>query len=365
MLVAVADASSCIDVRGVEQDHRHAAFRVPCVNQDWMGLGRTHQALGVDEVTSDPIARQTISAQVRRQLLRRIITGEMMPGSRVPSEQELSEKFQVARTSVREAIQGLLAVGAIERRGNRTCVAEFLPDVLVRAGNGEKPIVEQLFETRRLLEVPIFVLAAERSDRGDHAIVRALLDRFDEPLSLGGFRQLNREFHTIIASACGNPVVAELYRKVFNQLLQTAEFEAMVGDERMKTVMQRAVAEAIDGHREIGSAFVDNDPIAMKRAVVGHLDTVGRVLVLCWDPHPPLHPLRLTRMQVPCRPTRTTRPLLAMDPQDRWQDRHPPPHKLYREWINNDRRVRRIIDQMRAVAAKAAEIRLTQTDSEV
>lgn len=34
--------------------------------------------------------------------------------------------------------------------------------------------------------------------------------------------------------------------------------------------------------------------------------------------------------------------------------------KLYREWINNDRRMRRIIDRMRTVAAKAAEIRLTQ-----
>jgi hypothetical protein len=39
--------------------------------------------------------------------------------------------------------------------------------------------------------------------------------------------------------------------------------------------------------------------------------------------------------------------------------------KLYREWINNDRRLRRTIDQMRAVAAKAAEIRLTKTKPRV
>lgn len=35
--------------------------------------------------------------------------------------------------------------------------------------------------------------------------------------------------------------------------------------------------------------------------------------------------------------------------------------RLYREWITNDRRMRRTIDQMRTVAAKAAEIRLSQT----
>lgn len=39
--------------------------------------------------------------------------------------------------------------------------------------------------------------------------------------------------------------------------------------------------------------------------------------------------------------------------------------KLYREWITNDRQLRRIIDQMRTTAAKAAEIRLTQTPPQV
>lgn len=36
--------------------------------------------------------------------------------------------------------------------------------------------------------------------------------------------------------------------------------------------------------------------------------------------------------------------------------------KLYREWIANDRRLRRTIDQMRALAGKAAEIRLTHPE---
>ena len=35
--------------------------------------------------------------------------------------------------------------------------------------------------------------------------------------------------------------------------------------------------------------------------------------------------------------------------------------ELYRQWIANDRRMRNIIEQMRTVAAKAADIHLTQT----
>jgi DNA-binding transcriptional regulator YhcF (GntR family) len=141
-----------------------------------------------DPMTFDPISRQTVSAQIREQLLRRMTTGELAPGARVPSERELSEQFEVARTSVREAIQGLLSLGYIERRGNRSWVAERLPEVTVRGADDEKGFVRQLFETRRLLELPIFSLAAERSDDDDHA-AGLRCRRFDEPLTLEEFRR--------------------------------------------------------------------------------------------------------------------------------------------------------------------------------
>jgi GntR family transcriptional repressor for pyruvate dehydrogenase complex len=232
-----------------------------------------------EPMTFDPISRQTVSAQIREQLLRRIVTGELGPGARVPSERELSEQFEVARTSVREAIQGLLSLGYIERRGNRTWVAERLPEVSVRGGDDEKVFVRQLFETRRLLEVPIFSLAAERSDDDDHSAVAALMGRFDERLTLPEFRSLDREFHTLIASACGNPLLIELYGKVLDQLFRSSEFETLLSDERNSTVVRRIVADAIDGHRAIVAAFLQSDPIAMECAVVGHLDTIEHSLV--------------------------------------------------------------------------------------
>jgi hypothetical protein len=37
--------------------------------------------------------------------------------------------------------------------------------------------------------------------------------------------------------------------------------------------------------------------------------------------------------------------------------------ELYGEWIDNDRRLRRLIEQMREVAAKAAELRLSELAS--
>ena len=75
-------------------------------------------------VPFEPLARETLSAQIRDQLLERILSGALAPGVRVPSERDLSEQFRVARTSVREAMQGLLSLGVIERRGNRSYVVE-------------------------------------------------------------------------------------------------------------------------------------------------------------------------------------------------------------------------------------------------
>ncbi len=84
-----------------------------------------------------PISRETVSSQIRNQLLERIASGELGPGDRMPSERELSDKFEVARTSVREAMQGLVSMRVVERRGNRAYVAEHLPEVVVEpTGDG-------------------------------------------------------------------------------------------------------------------------------------------------------------------------------------------------------------------------------------
>lgn len=232
-----------------------------------------------EQLAFDPVSRRTVSSQIREQLLLRITTGELAPGSRIPSERELSEQFEVARTSVREAIQGLLSLGVIERRGNRTCVAEHLPEVSVQRGDRRKGFVQELFETRRVLEAPIFALAASRSDDEGRAAVAAIVARFVDDLALDTFRRLDREFHTTIASRCGNPLLIELYGKVLDQLFRSREFDALLSDEQNRPGVRRLVVDASEGHRRIGAAFAAGDPVAMTAAVNEHLATVEHQMV--------------------------------------------------------------------------------------
>jgi GntR family transcriptional repressor for pyruvate dehydrogenase complex len=226
-----------------------------------------------------PITRTTVSSQIREQLLDRITTGDLVPGSRVPSERELSEQFDVARTSVREAIQGLLSLGVVERRGNRTWVAEQLPEVSVNGRRDTEVFVRQLFETRWVLEGPTFALAAARADDDAKARVIRLLEQFHEPLTIAEFRRLDREFHSLIASACGNPLLIELYGKVLDQLFRSAEFESLLSDTRNADTIKQIVDDAIEGHELIADAFVRGDAPAMDEAVRSHLSTIERRMV--------------------------------------------------------------------------------------
>ena len=142
------------------------------------------------DIAFQPIPRETLSAAIRDRLVERIASGELEPGARMPSERSLSEQFAVARTSVREAMQGLLSLGVIERRGNRSYVAEQLPDIRLGAPHSDdrKTFVRQLFETRRVLELPIIRMAAQRATDEDRVEIAELAKGFAQGMALDEFR---------------------------------------------------------------------------------------------------------------------------------------------------------------------------------
>lgn len=232
-----------------------------------------------DSLTFDPISRETVSGQIRLQLLDRMTTGELAPGSQMPSERVLAEQFAVARTSVREAMQGLVSMGVVERRGNRSYVAEHLPDVRVDQRAADTSFVADLFETRRLLEVPIFELAAARADDQARATVTDLARQFDQDLELDEFRRLDRQFHTTIAASCDNPLLIELYGKVLDRLFRSHEFDSLLSAEQNRTEVQHIIAQSVAAHREIAKAFADGDPERCRTEAIHHLDQVEHSMV--------------------------------------------------------------------------------------
>ena len=227
----------------------------------------------------EPITRETLSALIRDRLLERITSGDLEPGSQMPSERALSEQFQVARTSVREAIQGLLSLGVIERRGNRSYVAEHLPDVRVGVGDDRKEFVRQLFETRRALELPIIELTARRATDTDRAEISELAKGFHTGMALADFRALDRAFHSAIARACGNPLLVELYGKVLGTLFRSEDFSSLLSADANQAEVERIVNRSVRHHAMIAKAIARRDPAAAAQAGTRHLDAVERGMI--------------------------------------------------------------------------------------
>lgn len=227
----------------------------------------------------DPINRQTVAEGVREALLEVIRSGELAPGAQVPAERALCEQFAVARTSVREAIQGLVTLGVIERRGNRAYVVEHLPGVDLGGNDQRKRKVTDIFEVRRVVEVPIAELAACRATDDEREQISRLGQQFDADMALEDFRRCDREFHAAVATASRNPALAELYSKVLESLFKSTDFDSLLTASQNEVVVRQVIREAAEAHKKIAEHLAVADVDAVGKAVEDHLNQVETLMI--------------------------------------------------------------------------------------
>jgi GntR family transcriptional regulator len=60
--------------------------------------------------------RQTRSEQVRSSLTSQLRSGRYLSGDKLPNEDELAKSFDVSRATIREAVQGLIEAGCLDRK---------------------------------------------------------------------------------------------------------------------------------------------------------------------------------------------------------------------------------------------------------
>ena len=105
--------------------------------------------------------------EIVRQLREMITADDLKSGDKLPSERELSERLNVGRSSVREALRALELLGLIEtRRGEGTYIRDFRGHQLVQLLStfilqDEKAKLD-VFETKNLIEMDCLRLAIQR-----------------------------------------------------------------------------------------------------------------------------------------------------------------------------------------------------------
>jgi GntR family transcriptional regulator, transcriptional repressor for pyruvate dehydrogenase complex len=221
----------------------------------------------------EPIARRTLADDVRRQLEAHIRAGELVPGVMLPPEDELAARFGVSRSSVRAALRDLLAIGLLERRGNRAHVVEHLPAVSVGA-DLRAARIREVFETRRLLEVQLAEYAAVRATPAQRDEVIAVATAIGRATDVEALRPLDRAFHAAVAAAAGNALLAELHANVLDAVFASPPFDIMLRRAAGSADEARILATSSRSHRAIADAVAGGDPCAAGAAARAHLDDV-------------------------------------------------------------------------------------------
>lgn len=167
----------------------------------------------------DPIKREPIATQVARRLVEFILSGQVEPGSRMPSERQLAEAFGVGRSAMREALKALTLIGLVEvRQGDGTYLRKadsaLLPE-LIEWGLllGEQRTMD-LVEARQEIEVVIAGLAAKRRTEADLVALRALLQRMHDAPSVDAFVDADVAFHLRVAEATNNSALRDIHSSV-------------------------------------------------------------------------------------------------------------------------------------------------------
>ena len=224
----------------------------------------------------DPVARVTVSAEIRQRLADAIHTGQLAPGTPLPAERVLCQEFGVARSSVREAIQGLVIAGFIERRGNRSVVAERLPEINF-TGDDRKTLVTQLFEVRQVIEPAIAEMASRRATDDQRDEIARIAEQ--TTVNLADFRVLDHQFHSALARACGNPLLNEVHTKALATLFGSGDLAELLYAEVNRTEVRDIITSSLAAHQAIADAVVKGHSRKAVAAVVAHLDDVERRMV--------------------------------------------------------------------------------------
>lgn len=162
------------------------------------------------------VQKEKVSQVISRELLRLIESGKFPPGSKLPTEMELSSYFNVSRMPIREALSVLRAAGIISsKQGGGSYIEEisnssFLQRIRMESDDVEH--IKYLFEMRKIFEPEAAYLAAlRRTPEQLEQIKQALKHWENESIDEGKSGvKADIAFHRSIILATQNPIIIQI-----------------------------------------------------------------------------------------------------------------------------------------------------------
>jgi DNA-binding GntR family transcriptional regulator len=225
-----------------------------------------------------------------------IVSGELAPET-VLRQEQLSERFGVSRTPVREALRQLAARGLVS----------FVPNRGVRVRSLSREDLRETFLVRAELEGLATELATPRMGQGELAELAAAEEEFarlthvlrsgefaagDYPALTAEWVHANEAFHDVILRAAGAPLLermAKSVRRIFHGQSVWAT----------QTKVDELYEENLRQHRAIRDAIAVGSARGARILAAEHVLSSGRLLEAILDE---LESRQLGSESVACRP---------------------------------------------------------------
>lgn len=237
--------------------------------QAWHGrtISSTDGPNGADATAFGPIERRKVYELVADRLVEDIAARRLKPGDPIPAERQLVETLSVGRSSIREALRMLESRGLITSVGHGAfTVAEYRNPLnvslalLVEMRDGD---LHELFEVRKVLEVEMAGLAAERRTEEDVERMRSAIDLMDRGIgSAERYIAGDLEFHQAVVAATGNRIARSMMEAIRDVMRR-----GLLSIYRIPGSPERSMEQ----HRQILEAVVAGRPDEARERVREHL----------------------------------------------------------------------------------------------
>jgi DNA-binding GntR family transcriptional regulator len=209
-----------------------------------------------------PIPRQSLAEAVLERLREQILNGELREGEQLRQD-AIAAEFQISRIPVREALSHLAAEGLITIVANRGAVVSSLaPEE-----------IEQLFETRAVLECYMLRQAIPNLTEADFGKAEAILKQYEESREkdseIKNWGDWNWSFHSTLYAPANRPLMMSYIKTLNNNCDRYT---------RLHLLVTRAQHLAGKAHHDLLDACRSWNPDIASIALWKHITDAGTYL---------------------------------------------------------------------------------------
>jgi len=219
------------------------------------------------------IKKETLSEKIIIEIKNLIDSGQITPGSRLPSEREFAGMLGVSRPSLREALKALSVLGIIiNKQGEGNFLSEnndpWPIEPLSLFFSLKKGALIDIIEARKGIEMYAVSLASERRTKDDIIAMEAILKNMHASVKdYDAFLHHDMNFHLNIGMATKNEIIIDLVEKIQKISFNTRDALWKTADH-----IEIDIKSDLAKHEKLLEFIVAGDAQNASKCIAQHLD---------------------------------------------------------------------------------------------